>query len=466
MYKTPDEYFFRIHHARPRFKTHRESVLLYLANVCSSIVEDSIAGYSDQLFNAIRLYPGNEQKTKKTLNNWRTEISALFGFYVEDKQTKTTKTGAMSFLLSESEDLVQFFKYFSLKFQYPGGHIKSKEVKEYIDAGVRFKPAKYILSMLHEADDKLGKPLGISKAETTHCIFNDLRVTRDQRDVDEVIDLIVTNRSNKVDYISEGDIIRYAGDILDYMVIANLLKESHGYFYLNRLENEAILAIIDNKEYFTDYDKFYGNKVIASELTPLEANWFEFVNSNLVSSVFRTDLMKYICEEESTEDNYRVLVDDKIADVLESSKTKDIGDLGESLIIGHEKVRVTNVGRSDLLHLIKKIPTSLAVGYDIQSVEEDARKRYIEVKTTISSKPLTFYSFHMTPNEWDTASSLSDRYFVYRLMISKRNKTIFILQDPVGLYRREMINMTPRNGAEISFKDSVCEKTELMIWQN
>ena len=49
-----------------------------------------------------------------------------------------------------------------------------------------------------------------------------------------------------------------------------------------------------------------------------------------------------------------------------------------------------------MIHLIKRIPTQFAVGYDISSVELDERKRYIEVKTTISSKPLHFNRIHLT----------------------------------------------------------------------
>ena len=109
--------------------------------------------------------------------------------------------------------------------------------------------------------------------------------------------------------------------------------------------------------------------------------------------------------------------------------------------------------------------TALAVGYDVQSVELDARKRYIEVKTTISNKPINFFTFHLTPNEWDTASTLSDRYFVYRLMISKNSLTIYVLQDPVHMYKKNQISLTIRDGAEITFNAEHCEKTNLKIWK-
>lgn len=463
-YSVPEQFYFRLHHVRPRFKNDVENVLLYMANICNSLEESPIKAYNTNISNAIRIYPGNESAADKTIQNWRTEIAALFGFYIEDKQKGTTKTGSIASFLAGSGDLVQFFKFFLQKFQYPGDHTKARYVKEIIDAGIRFKPAKYILKVLHEADSYTGKPLGISKAEATHCIFNDLRATRDNRDVKEVIDLITGNREKKLQYESAGDVIRYAGDILDYMVLANLLKESHNYYYLNRVESEAILALINDPETFHGYDFAYGKNVGLQEISMIEPQWFEFVNAGLDADLFKTDISNYIHDDENDTD-YLHLIKEKIEEVLRSSSTKEIGDLGETLIIGHEKVRVKEGGREDLLHLIKKIPTSFAVGYDIQSVELDQGKRLIEVKTTVSNKPINFYSFHMTPNEWDTASSMHDRYFVYRLMISRKGMALYILQDPVGLYKKDKIKMTPRNGAEIVFNVSVCEKTKLLIWQ-
>lgn len=464
VYEVPEAYYFRLHHVRPRFKNDVENVLFYMANVCNNIGEAPIKEYNKNVSDAIRIYPGNETATDKTIQNWRTEIAALFGFYIEDKENGTTKTGNIATFLASSGDLIQFFKFFLLKFQYPGGHIKAKYAKEMIDAGIKFKPAQYILKLLHEADGYTGKPLGISKAEATHCIFNDLRVTRDNRNVKEVIDLIVNNRRQKLQYQSAGDVIRYAGDILDYMVLANLLRESHNYYYLNRAENEAILAIINSKESFHEYDNAYGRNADIKHIASVEPQWFEYVNTGLDTKLFKTDISNYIQEEES-EPNYLQLITKKIEEVINSSSTKEIGDLGETLIIGHEKVRVKEGGREDLLHLIKKIPTSFAAGYDIQSVELDYGKRYIEVKTTVSNKPINFYSFHMTPNEWDTASTLKDHYFVYRLMISRKEMVVYILQNPVGMYKKDKISMTPRNGAEISFNVSECEKTKLLIWQ-
>lgn len=150
----------------------------------------------------------------------------------------------------------------------------------------------------------------------------------------------------------------------------------------------------------------------------------------------------------------------------ESFTTKDIGDIGEGLVHGHECMRIKLGGREDLIHLIKRIPTQFAVGYDISSVELDERKRYIEVKTTISSKPLHFNRIHLTKNEWNTASSTHDRYYIYRLLLSKNERKLFLLQDPVGLYKKDKIEMVPGNGADITFDPSkVGEFEELLTWK-
>ena len=213
---------------------------------------------------------------------------------------------------------------------------------------------------------------------------------------------------------------------------------------------------------------FMESQLILSDLAQIETDWFTYVNKELHAELFKTDLTSYFTEEsDEEEDLYKTAVDDKIKEILEGvGSTKDIGDLGENLVIGHEKVRLVNLGREDLIHLIKKIPTALAVGYDIQSVEENQRKRYIEVKTTISNKPLKFFGFHLTRNEWDSAQTLNDRYFVYRLMINRSQKVIYILQNPVQLYKQDKLEMRISDGAEISFKEEVADKTELMIWKN
>lgn len=175
MYKVPEKYYFRIHHVRPRFKGDIENVLIYMATEIAQIPAQSEKDFAEQLNNAIRRYPGNAIRKIKTINNWRTEISSLFGFYIVDNGT--TSPGQRAIELAEKEDLVEAFKVFLYSFQYPGAHIKPHEVLKQIEAGIHFKPVQYILKVFQAAEQETGKRIGLSKEEVCHCIFNDLRCT-------------------------------------------------------------------------------------------------------------------------------------------------------------------------------------------------------------------------------------------------------------------------------------------------
>lgn len=471
-YHIPDDLYFRIHHVRPRFKNDVENVLVYMATEISKMNEAHKEKFADLLNEAIRRYPGNAVKELKTINNWRTEISSLFGFL--EYNGDIVKPGRRAIELAQKEDLVEFFKYYLYNFQYPGAHLKVQEIAKQISAGIHFKPAQYILSVLKYAEENTGSRQYLTKAEACHCIFNDLRCTRDNEAPEKVWKRIIENRENDVEYDETSDVIRYAGDILDYMEIANLLIVYGGKnFYINKLENEAVLKFTNSTEWFNQYDRFIQNRYATyEEIKECYDEWFKFVNRDIKETDFETDILAFIANDveeyqELKKQSYALY--DKILEKSDVIKTKDIGDMGESLVHSHECQRVKIGGREDLIHLIKRIPTQFAVGYDIQSVELDERKRYIEVKTTISSKPLHFNKVHLTPNEWNTANTMRDRYFVYRLMISKTEKKLFLIQDPVGLYKRDLIDMIPKDGADITFSTTRAEVgnfEELLTWTN
>lgn len=482
-YQIPKEYYFRIHHVRPRFKGDIENVLIYMAEEISKIGEKPSDDFVSAVNQAIYRYPGNAHRELKTINNWRTEISALFGFIEHTKNTD--KPGLRAIELAKKQDLVECFKIFLYNFQYPGAHIKPKNVLEQIEAGIHFKPAQYILKLLRYANRNGGNSFGITKFEACHCIFNDLRVTRDNEDVKETWERILQNRNQGVSYDKTGDVIRYAGDIIDYMEIANLLKtfDSRTY-YLNTLEEEVIIKFCESTEWFSEYDEMLNKRTgTLQDIKNCTNDWFSYVNRDMQNTDFSTDILAYIARDaeelkslrknistdntvnESDLINSGNEIDKRISSDYDDFSTKDIGDIGESLVHSHECMRIKNGGRDDLIHLIKRIPTQFAVGYDISSVELDERKRYIEVKTTISSKPLHFNRIHLTKNEWNTASSTHDRYFIYRLLLNKSEIKLFLLQDPVGLYKKDLIDMVPSNGAEITFDPKqVGHFEELLKW--
>ncbi len=54
---------------------------------------------------------------------------------------------------------MECFKVFLYNFQYPGAHIKPKNVLEQIENGIHFKPAQYILKLLKFANREGGNLL-------------------------------------------------------------------------------------------------------------------------------------------------------------------------------------------------------------------------------------------------------------------------------------------------------------------
>lgn len=487
-YYIPDKHFLRIHFVRPRFKSDIENVLLYFANECCKIEDADWETYKERLNNAIRLFPGNAALKQKTIDNWRTEISALCAFYIEDKISNITRTSKLAYFLNENQDLTQFFKFIMLSFQFPGGHIKNQDNIELIANGVRFKPAQFILNVLLEGNKILAsqnseKEMSINDEEATFCIFNDLRATTGRRTPKEVAELILENRKNNLNYFNKadrryysstgtprtkGDVVRYAGDVLDYMEYASLLgRRMDGYFILKPNELKTIFAFVNDTSYFDGYEQFYGvNNLKPSMLAPVEADWFNYVDSLFQPDKFKTDVAALLSDSDVV-----VLVDRRISEILhnENSTTKDIGNIGESIIFSHEKMRLKLAGYEDMLHRIAIVDSpSYHPGYDIDSLEGDGTRdhRYIEVKTTISKQKIKLFGFHMSPNEWDVANTTREHYCVYRLMLSTNDKTLYILRNPVSLYKNDLIDATPRNGMEVSFDASQFTPEPLLVWQD
>jgi hypothetical protein len=433
------------------------------------------------------MFPGNIDSTEKTINNWRTEIPALFAFYTEDKSIDLTKTSKMARFLNENQDLTQFLRLFLYSFQFPGGHLKANDLKEIIVNRIKFKPAKLIIQVLMEGNKLMGEKKGeremsMSAEEATYCIFNDIRVTSGKVSPKEVAEQILSNRRNKLSYYNpedplifnskgkprtKNDVVRYAGDILTYMEVANLLSKRHGYYSLKPNEVGPISAFASDKSFFHGYDKFYGlDDFDASELNGIEPAWFQYVEASMKPNMFKTNIESLLHDGDTVE----VIIGDRIKQVVTSADrtTKDIGNLGEAIICGHEKMRLKINGYEEFISLVRIVDgPSYHPGYDILSLEADGteHQRCIEVKTTVSKKKIDLYGFHMSRNEWRAAQTLERHYCVYRLMISENKKTLIILRDPVRLYKTDKIEAELGDGVEISFDSETFKPTPILTWK-
>ncbi len=452
IYQIPDEYFFRLHHVRPRFKSNVEEVLLYVANSISDLNTLPEKEFNEQLNAVLRNFGKNQTAKQKTINNWRTEIAALFSF-IQETETGKLFPSLMAKRLAENQYLDEFFNYFLYTFQYPAGHNKNHAVIEQIQKGIQFQPCKFILQIFQAACELSDKPFSLTAEELTQCAYFDLRVTAEHsKTAHDVAKHIIENRENKIEYSHEyeqlktkdgnypsaGDVYRYAGDILDYMVLANLLKTkgTQYYYYLNTDNPDLINRHLQNTAYFNQYDCFYHQEEISNaEIRALERQWFDYVNQFDNIAEFSPSL------NQAEQADIAVLVQEYYAKMQgkELLPAKIFGDYGETLILAHEYLRTK--GQSNRQHLINKIPTPLGVGYDLQSIEIEKHKRYIEVKSTRSKKAINSNRFKLTPNEWDSAETLGDSYFIYYLVMNETGKNIFIIQNPAKKYRENLLKI-------------------------
>lgn len=487
LYQISPERFFRLHHVRPRFKGQVEDVLIYMAREIVRIGEQPKMEFASLLNRSIRHFPGNANLEKKTLDNWRTEISALFGLICKDEGTVWPSLLAIE--LAESSDLISFFRTYLAKFQYPGGHVKAQYAAECINAGVRFKPASFVIRVLlaGQAKSENGK-FSIDKREATALIWNDLLVTTGKKTPDSVAEDLIELRRRNVEFDSAGDVVRYAGDILDYMVLANILSfHPSGSYSLIPGVQEAANMILSNEKLFPPYERLYGSKNLdAQVLRQFETEWFDYAGNQIQNLVLDTDplsvLEGYVSSSgpeidsvvesiPAEETNHETPIELELLAFLREKlhtgvkiQTKETGNAGEFLVLKHEYNRLEALGAKDQAKKVKKIPDHLGVGYDIKSFEDASEtQRLIEVKTSISHGKLKVSQFHLTKNEWKAAEASGANYFVFRILISTKSVSCFVIHDPVAKYKNNLMKMNIGDGADIEYKEEAGYWQKLML---
>jgi len=255
------------------------------------------------------------------------------------------------------------------------------------------------------------------------------------------------------------------------MVLADLLvkRPSTNSYYVKAQGQEAALKISQRAPGFAGYDPLYQNgPVDTKDVAALEEDWFKFVNEDRQSEAFVGDILSIL---ETDDETFNLKVEELVEGLRRAliGDARDIGRAGESVAIGHEVRRLTDLNRAELAKKVRKIPDHLGVGYDLLSfegiVEEEFGdvNRYIEVKTTRSKSRLRSTSFTLTPNEWSAARSLRDTYFIYRIIISEGDLRMFVIRNPYELERSGAIQMTPRNGAEITYTEEAGFWEEILV---
>lgn len=86
------------------------------------------------------------------------------------------------------------------------------------------------------------------------------------------------------------------------------------------------------------------------------------------------------------------------------------GIKGEEFVVEYEKEKLKQLNLSELADKVKRVSgENVANGYDVISFTPQGIEKFIEVKTTTTSK----FEFEISPNELKKARQLSDNYFLY-----------------------------------------------------
>lgn len=432
MYKTPADLFLRLHFSRSRFTRTLEDTLLILANKIANLGMVEKSEFNLLIDKAIReTVPGS--LSEKAISNRRSEMISLFGLV--KYEDNFVLPGKRLSTLMQSEDIPRFFKSFCNRFQFPGGFLKPDKISDMVLAGVKFKPAQYILKMLKIAQSKHGD-FALSAAEVTHFIFYDKRVTVQGDTPDKALERIIEARRNEEQLDKTGDLIRYARDFLNYMVEANLLAELKGMYAINDKEADAIKVIVADKNFFDGYSKVIKSDGTwdKEEYKKVDAEWMEWFADGPEDVIFQTSAQALIKDDSNYPDQWKKIKEilERKDPVLRGNALKEIGDEGEKIVYEYEKEEVRRT-RKDLVQLVRLVSSTAALGYDIISVnpEDGRKKKYIEVKTTKKNYVSNInIPFTISINEWSVAKQLGDDYYIYRVIITKEGLTIFSVQNP------------------------------------
>ena len=447
-YKIPAEFHYPLHFPRSRYSAALEDMLLMFS---SAIVSNRTMGeeeFVSSLNSTIRKFSGSHLGSK-TIDNHRTEMTALFGlvYRVDDEVNASSRLAT----LHETQDTPRFFKSLARKFQFPAGLLKPKTNRDLVEASVSFKPANVILSVLMKGRELQGDAFGISSEECANFIFNDLRVTAMHQDESMILDRILSRRAAKLALNCKSDYIRYARDFLRFLAMANLGSfGDDGLFRINPREEEAINTIVNDWTFFRSYNDYPDEIRIADSYRRIDREWQEYyaTDDTELEGVFATNPSALITPQTIIQPE--VNIDLYVAGQSSASRGANlnkIGAEGERIVYLYEQSMVKR-HQPRHIRIVKLVADQIGLGYDVQSVHLDdgTKKKYIEVKSTLKNHfSMQDLAFVVTGNEWNVARQQGDDYFFYRVIISRERVSIFAIRDPFGQAEAGFLDVVPMN---------------------
>lgn len=437
LYTIPPEYYYRCAFPRGRLLTQMEDDLTAFVQIIVRNRGKHIEQFNKDFDTEYSKYRAGKEKT---IENYRTEMITLFGLvYVTPEGI--VQPSERTLLLWDNQDFYLFFKSFADKFQFPNAINSTHFTIERIQKGIKIKPASFILKFMKAGIARYGKGFSVTGSEVSNLIFNDLRVTTGKSSPEDVLDIFISNRNSNTRYESGSNPNQHGREFMGYLVLANLvlIDNEDNIFKLNLNEESSIESIINN-EYIFNFPADYTTSLEVRKQTDQEWElWYGSVE-NVEESRFTTPVNTFqeVIGEEVEQGTYPEPI---------LPKLKNIGDLGENIVLKYEKTNISAI-RPDKVVLVAKVSHDTTLGYDIQSLELDdiSVKKHIEVKTTIRTYPpdsVVLTWFPMSANEWSAAKSYGESYYIYRVFLVSKDAKLFIVKNPAKKEQEGLLTLEP-----------------------
>jgi len=441
---------FRCTIIRGKSQSEMDDLLPAYAKVISEICPCQTTDFPEKFNDEFQRFLPESKRVKKTLDNHRTEISGkLFGMYYKANDGNVyASQRTLKYL--EDNDQPAFFKDICYKMQFPNGMDKLDTLMQKVDRNICIRQNSYIIKLLTLAEKN---KISISIKDIGYYVLNSLDVLQLNATPEEVIDQIIKDRKNNiireiVAYDENGNrkassyTMQHIKEQLNYLELANLIRQYDGYVMLNKKESATIEIFAKHYNDNPIFNVYLYDLSTVDKRKEFQAEWdYYFSTLSNEAENFSTDISSLISEEVPAKEKTK-------EDSNEGGKNLvQFGDAGESIVYEYEKHRVAKYNKR-LTNKVIAFGKTKGVGFDIQSIV--AKKgptaefcKYIEVKSTkrfTSPDPqnsLWIDTLNITRNEWVAAQQHKEYYSIYRVYFTKDGIKMFILDN---IYKKEQEN--------------------------
>lgn len=411
----------------------------------------------EQKFNNsfVRFLPESD-RTLKTLNNHRTEISGkLFGMYYRANDGMVYESQrTMKYL--EDNDQPAFFKDICYKMQFPNGMDASQTLQARVFDKINIRPNAFVLKILQLAK-AANQPITIK--DIGYYVLNSLDVLQGKANPYEVLEAIVNDHNEGLyreikAYDDDGKpkaksyTMQHIREQMNYLELANLIRiTDNKQIILNPNEAQTINLFVQDYNKKPEFDVYSYDLSSPKKRKKFEYEWdayYACLSANASMFTTSSDALAFQGDEEN---------DNTTESNSSGINLTEFGDEGEALVYNYEKKRVAAYNQR-LANKVLSLGKTRGLGYDIQSViaepgDLDEFVKFIEVKSTKRytcpdpDDTMWIDTLNITRNEWIAAKQYKELYSIARVYFTSQGVSMFIISNVWKKLNDGKISATP-----------------------